>query len=156
MIRSRQTAIARRLTERLKLDPAIAQGVMALFPFIVGITDLDELLKDWDVYNTGNVAYVGTGTQTLLTIPSGERWEIVAYSIGIISGDREVVGDLVYDADGHYTYIAQYTATSRRNSGVLGQSIIMEQDWTFRVTISGGTTDGNMEGLFLVKRQKAF
>lgn len=91
MLHSKLFNIWRGLAARFLIEdsPPVGGGAL-LETTITPVTNIDDLVAD---YLMGSAAVVGsTGNVTVLTVPQGERWEIMHMDYTRTSGDRVADG----------------------------------------------------------------
>lgn len=145
-----------RLTKRFRLtfprDMRDAQ--LHVIPDIMPVTGLDELLRTLEIW-IGDQASV-VGTQTVLTVPKGERRHLFALIANRSAGDRTATGWYLIDPAGNTFQLVSFAASPSYTSGLLAQVIPLDELWSIAFEIGAGSSDGLWYFRAIVQVEDAF
>lgn len=125
-----------RLIERFSLQttPLLPEDPFILHKQIVPVTQIDELLKTWNVVQVYEADPGSTGWKTVHTVPKGKRQGIRAIS---------VTSDAATTKFNHYRIgpavpiiIEIFTEAQAKYTGILHQDIVLKEDWTIGISVS--------------------
>lgn len=89
-IRVRQTQIVRRLIERFDLEPDIAAALLLLAPYILPVTQVDELLREPKAEAATKDLRPAAAYVTFLTCGDLKRWSLRACKVPSTTGNTKV------------------------------------------------------------------
>lgn len=153
-IQSKRQEVWTRMYTLLDLNPGgvriggRGRVLMAVRPVI----SVDELLRETDVQQVSSS--VGVGVTVFFTVPDGEQWYWLGYSLDRTSGDRDNVSVSLVEspADGGTSFFPEmYTGVAERRS-MFARPIRLKQGWVVRANFEGGTTDGNWIMKLLIEK----
>jgi hypothetical protein len=156
LVPSKQFDIWRRLYTRFGLEPGPAPGSRALLSTVIRpTTNIDDLLRAPAIEMVTGVA-TPVGVVTFFTVPAGARWHLRALHCIRTAGDRTVDTLYLYTPGGSPMAILTQSAAGSWTTGLLTPTPLLDENWTIRLNITGGATDGTWDAEVLVDSEDAF
>lgn len=104
------------------------------------VLDVGQYLSSHVGLEFAGVTIPGTGWQTLVTVPKGERWRLIALKFQRATGDRNMDG-WALAAEGRVPIAEGLTAVSEYRTGIL-EGVWLPETGTILINITGGVTNG--------------
>jgi hypothetical protein len=145
-------SIIRRLVRRYSLTPGPTEEAMILYPAVIPVQDMGEVLRIAKIVFETSALVVG-GNTTVATVPAGKRWWVHAYDIQRASGDRTITNVNVNDPTASGNLILDSFSATGSHQLRLEYPIIMDENWYLKVGLGGGTTDGDWTAALLVEEE---
>lgn len=138
-IPSKRFEVWQRLYSRFLLEPFPAGRVGPdVSKTITPVTQADELFKKPVLQAIDIPSF--TGLRVAHTVPSDERWVLMAYDIRRVTGSRDLFRVII--DDGLSQFFLENNLVVSESQVVLPTALVMEKDWTFDIQVSGGAADG--------------
>lgn len=135
-----------RLFSRLKLQEFTDQ-VFALDETVSPVTNIDDLLKTYNVTLRGTytVAVSGTGQLYVFTVPAGKRWKLNAIMMYLSTGTWTVNQILVDDGTTNAGLeIKTYSTAVTNLAEMISADIRLEPGWKIGFYVDTFTGAGNL------------
>ena len=133
----RKPEFLRRITTRLGVEPPAVGGDLLLSNVVVPIVSFDDLFLEGGVLRSAFDVSAASGYTTILLVPQGKRYKLVAYQKPLTSG----AGALRVQ-NGKAEGIPLFTATTGESNGWMSSPVRLEEGWIidFSNTNNGGDT----------------
>ena len=155
-------ALWNRIAERFKArtevpyDEVDEGKYVELKKSIQPITNVDEVAREFDVQDLGNVARLaasGAGSTSGITVTAGERWYIRALRFARQAGDGTLTEMNIWRGS-EVLAIQVITAAASPNSEILAQDAVLEEGMQVAAYVNAISTDSNWDVTALIARDK--
>lgn len=122
---------------------------------IIGVTNIDELLKKPKIEVSGDIPIAATGWVDFHTVPPGKRHTVIQAYLVVSSGTFTFNQIAVFDGS---RAIAIYKPAGSETSVVpsIPVKMPMPEGWTLRCYINSFSGAGNLNGYVLVEEEDAY